>query len=438
MTRVERLQITLRSPAFWLFFAALALRGYGFFVSLLLARWSGLQSLGSYSFLLITASSTSTPLSVALANAVTQATAHGQGPDRLRSAWRAARLPLLLCVSISGGLALWLAFGASMGKDASSLGLMAMVPLLLALVVGQFLTQTAQGVCAGDGRPQLMTIPTLVMTALGLVTTMAIMAAHGFLGALLVTALVGIVPALVVWWRTTRKPALSEQALAEAPPPLPVMINLWPYLRRAVPEIGANVLNSLTNWVCFMYLVMQAHGPLGLGFITVGLQWSVVMLLPANSWGGAIMHRLLQAQSKPGGDIDPVIVRQELRRCLRVTLACCVAVLAASPGLAWLYKLELERLFLLLLLNAASALVLSHNFVYERVFVCRQIQNRWLWISGGAYAVQMVLTLAFIETTIYAVAVGNLVALLVVWMASRYELRLGNAYDKTPRRHHHQ
>lgn len=436
MTRVERLRITLRSPAFWLFFSALALRAYGFFVSLLLARVGGLQALGSYSFLLITASSTSTPLSMALANAVTQATAHGQGPDRVKSAWRAARMPLLLCSTISGALALWLALGGDMGKAVSPLGLMAMVPLLLALVVGQFLTQTAQGVCAGDGHPHLMTVPIIAVTTIGLLVTMAIMASRGFVGALLVTALVGMVPALVVWWRTTRRSGLSEPASRDVP--LSSRINLWPYLGRAVPEIGANVLNSLTNWVCFMYLVMHAHGAAGLGFITVGLQWSVVMLLPANSWGGAIMHRLLTAQSRPGGDIDPVVITQELRRCLRVTLACSLVVVLASPLLAWLYKLELERLFLLLLLNAASAAVLSQNFVYERVFVCRQLQNRWLWMSGGAYAVQMVLTLVFIEKSIYAVVIGNLAALLVVWMASRRELRLVNANDKAPHRHHHE
>lgn len=405
---MSHLQRLWRSPEAWLLLSNLLSRLLGFVVSLLVSRLAGVSALGLYSGLLITAASPTTPVSAVLANNATMLSArhHGQATvwALLWAQWPAWLWGLLLA-----------ALGCASMLHASTLISSGMLPVAMVLwvtaglVLGQLLTHTVVGVYHGSDLSRRASWVTSATTVVALLSAYPVLHWWGLQGIVVQAMCVALLPGL---WMCTL--AWREQAGGVARAPAQgLSAESFQQFRKAWPNMLATVLNNGTNWLACIYLAERFHGHAGLGVVAISLQWMALMQLPVSSWGGRVMRALSLAHLEGPANFKHEM-RRQLWRCAWVSLLGGGAVLALSPWVADLYRVERQTLFWMLAFNAFATVLAGINVVYERVFFCLGTQRPWLWWSGAAYVIQLAVTWLFIPQAIQAVAVGNVMACLAV------------------------
>ena len=412
------------SPEVWLLASNLLTRLLGFVVSLLVSRIAGVQALGVYAGLLITGASPTTPVSAVLANNATMLAVKHQGRHRLRDLLL-AHVPVLGLSALVAGMGCWVMMGSSGLLGSGLVSGSTVVLVMVGLVAGQLLTQLIVGLFHGADlslRASLVVSATMVAA---LLLAYPMLMWLGLPGILLQAMAVALLPGLVLGWMAWRRAGPVPKAVA------PLREEAGASFRQAVPNVLATVANNATNWVACIYLAEKFHGHAGLGLVAISLQWMSLMQLPMSSWGGRVMRALAHAREQSAKAFRQEISSQ-LNRCGAVSAGAALDMLAISPWVADLYVVDHEMLGQMFMVNALAAALASVNFVYERVFFCLGSQRPWLWVAMGAYVLQLLVTYLLISQTILAVAVGNLVAIVMVLVLVTLYFRRTLALERSP------
>lgn len=419
-TAQERAARLWQSPSLWLVGSNLLTRLLGFVVSLLISRLAGVASLGVYSSVLISAASLTTPVSQALANSATLMVAHQQGTQ----GWRrvlAGHAPVLgLCAAVVL-LGPWFLLSRTADEGFGGVDTALVYGVVAMLALGQLLSHFMLGLAHGANRSLQVSWLVSAVMVVALITCAPMLNWFGMSGALLQAALVVAAPGVVLWFVVMRRRRAAAAADSPADAPA-VRQEAWQRFGQAMPNIGSTFINNGTNWLCSIYWVQQHHGHLGVGLVAIGLQWMAVMQLPVGSWGGRIVHGLATASRQGPGELRAEMGRQ-VRKCVLVSLAMGLAVMAVSPWIADLYNADRQLLIGLLAINAAASVLAGATYVFERVFFCLDSQRMWLWVSMGAYVVQLAFTVVAVRHSLYAVALGNLLAIATIGVIVHFHLR---------------
>lgn len=408
------------SPELWLLASNVLSRLLGFVVSLLVSRLLGVQALGMYSGLLVTTASPTTPMASALANNATMLSSRGGGLRALPGLLRAHGLVLLASAGVAYTACLAMLYSVAL-HDSVNLAWSGVALVAAVLVLGQLLTPFLMGLAHGLNLSLGVAMVTMIWTGLALLLVYPVVLWFGLSGALWQAALVGLLPALtlIAWmlWRTSAQRAEQQAVRLQHD-----SSEAWKYFKLAIPSMGATVLNNGVNWLACIYLAERFHGSVGVGLVAIGLQWMALMLLPLTSWNGRVMRALAVSHAESAQAFQGAL-RIQVRRCLLITLLTSGLVVACTPWIASLYRVEEADLWGLVLINGLAACFFAVVFVYERACFCLGIQRTWLWVSGGAYLVQLVLTWWLIPQAIWMVAMGNLVANALLMLVIQGQVR---------------
>ncbi|MEC5384396.1 hypothetical protein VVD49_01605 [Uliginosibacterium sp. H3] len=377
----------------------------------MLARLAGAHWLGAYTAVLNTAAAVTSPVSQVLANnaTLTAAHAHREGLSQFRAHAKGHLLLGTILSLLACMLFAWLQWDVIGGGSRVTWGLMLVAGCCVAS--GQVIAGIVQGFYQGAGR---FLTAARVTAAVAVSTGVLVLPAvwlGGVHGALMVAAIVAIVPGFLLWGGIFRGSGWNEAGglplVKKLEAPLPEALRrLW----RACPSVGATGVNAAVNWLCTIYLVQQGHGLTGVGVVAVATQWSTLLLMPATSWGGLTLKALTDsvASGRPA-EVRETIWRQILKN-VRVTAIMALVLTLVSGLIAKAYGLADSDLGLLLCVNAAAATVAAANNVFERLLVCLDAQSMWFVYSLMAFAAQLAITAIFIHRGLVFVAVGVLLA----------------------------
>jgi O-antigen/teichoic acid export membrane protein len=408
----QALWLRRHSPEVWLLASNLLSRFLGFWVSLLVSRQLGVQALGLYSGILITTASPTTPTSAVLANNATMMATRAGQAGRLWPILLAQRVVLLLCLLVScAGAYVMLQMSGLHGSELLPAYVVWMAGL--GLIGGQLLTQCVLGAFHGADQTLPASRTVSAVTVVAILSAWPVVWAWGMSGLLVQAMLVALVPG---GWLAFKAWRLSGGGVG-VEPVADLQREASSLLWKALPSVGATVLNNATNWLACIYLVERHHGRVGLGLVALGLQWMAVMLLPLSSWSARIMRALTLAHQGGAQQFWPEVQRQ-VRKCFLISAAASALVLAAVVPIGLLYKVAVSDIWGIFLINALACALSSVSFVYERVFYCVGQQRPWLWMSFFAYAGQLLVTYLVIPHSVLAVPLGNLFAIVVLIGAS--------------------
>lgn len=405
---------TLVNSRSWMLLASLATRGTGFLTSLLIARLAGASALGTYSALVNTASAVATPFTGVLGNNSTLFGAEDSRTSATNFRMHAqASFFLALVLSALSAAALILLYVFALGGDAAP------SPMLLAagvsVVIGQLVGAVYLGFLYGAGKFKLASqISVLVAAAVCLGAYPAILhfGFHGAIVLLLVTSL--LPPAMAAASVIAKSSAVTAARDVKAASWREVGLRFV----RAWPSVAAGVANNGVNWVCTIYLVQSAYGAAGVGVVAVATQWLNLMLLPATSWGGASLKTLSDAIASGNEKTAWGASAGLIRHNLTVTAVLAGSIALASIPIAQVYSLTNSDVALLICVNAASAIVASITNVFERFLLALDRQAWWLIFSLVSLFVQTSVTSLFIAYGMWVVALGALVAGIVLCLLS--------------------
>ncbi len=394
--------------------ANLGSRGFGFLVSLMLARTAGIGMLGAYSSLQISSSAPTTPLSLPLANSATLMAAEHTATHGLYAVAAAHRrvLVLLALLVIGGACALVLLANHA---DASPIDARLSLLMVGLLAVAQLLTQFAVGLYHGAQRGLDCALAIGGTMALGIVLCLPVVWWFGVTGALVLATFTAAGPGL--WLLLTLRPE-ADAARSEATESA-LRGEAVARIRQALPSVASTVVRNGTSWFCCIYLANLHHGHEGVGLITIGLQWIMLMQLPISSWGGRIVSDLGDAGLKSPAEFEQHLWKWA-RKCVLVTAALSVLIALCFPGLALLYKADPWLLTGLMAINAVASTLAASTYVYERAAFCLHKQKAWLWLSGGADAVQIVFTLLLAPFSLFFIVTGPVVSTLLLMLGARW------------------
>lgn len=417
----QRLRSLIRGERFWMVLASLALRGQAFLVGLLITRLYGPEGLGLYAATLNVAASLVTPLTSLVQNNAAWLSA--------RSSTAAARrrlieihLPWLLAgglLSLAGVLGLaqasglplpWLPGGGWVLLAAAS------------VIFYQLFNALGQGLLQGVGRflgpAQASVALTLILT----VMSWPAIVYGGVHGAYLILAIGSIaLPCIALAIYLIGSERVDDRGVSGRPSETVLSVSLllqrW---RVSWPSVVAALISSAVTWLCLVYLVHRSHGSVGVGWVSLGVQWGTLMLLPVTSWGGLTMKRILDSVSdRSGVGLRAVVARLVIQNG-GVTLGLAALVVLASGALGWLYRLPAGDLAAILMLTAVYAVLGSLNNVLERLYFCVHEQRAWMWLTSLGAVAQVLVTAMLIEHSYLAVAgglaAGALSTLLAAWL----------------------
>lgn len=404
------------SPSLWLVGSNLLTRVLSFVVTLLISRTSGMGTLGAYSSLLISAASLTTPVSQAMANSATLMVTRRPDTQSWRrvltgNAWVLSGCALLVV------LGPWFLFSRTDGQGSPGLPPALGYAVVAALALGQLLSQFMLGLAHGANRSRQASWLVAAVMLAGIASCWLVIQTWGLAGALVQAAVVMAAPGILLWLYVMRRatPTSAIDTVADRQ-------DAWQRFTHALPSIGSTFINNATNWLCCIYWVLQHHGHVGVGLVTIGLQWAVMMQLPVNSWGGRIVHALGTASAEGHAALKRETAHQ-VRRCVGVSLLTGAAVVVMSPWIADLYHADRNMLIGLFVINGLATVVASANYVFERVFFCLESQRMWLLTSMIAYVVQLAFTMIAIPHSLLAVAWGNLLAVTTIAVIVYLHLR---------------
>ena len=289
----------------------------------------------------------------------------------------------------------------------------------------QLVNALGQGLLQGVGgfvRPsQGLLWLTLLITvgAVPLISTMGLAGAYGVL------TLNSLLPPLLLLWMYCRPQDVPGVNARQAGEPLSLSLLTRMHVS-SWPSVAGACVGAVVTWFCLVFLVNRSHGADGLGWVSLGVQWGTLMLLPVSSWGGVTMKRLIDAVDSRNGVTLGLTVRRQLVQNALVTTLLAGAIVLASPWIAALYKLPAAGLGTLLAVTSAYAVLGAMNNVYERLFFCLNRQGWWMVLTVVSAAVQSVVTGVLIEHSYLGVAAGlgaGALCLLVssMWLHSRWQ-----------------
>lgn len=409
-----------QSAKLMLIFASLIQRGFGFLTTLVLARLAGIESVGLYTSLQISASSIATTVSVPLSNSATLVTSRhlGQGLRSLLAAHTGV-ISLTALSMVMACIAL-MHFSNLSDKARSIWPWWAPVLAVSLLALSQLLSQVMAGLFHGAGRSLPVARLTLISTGVGIVLCWPTAHVAGVPGLLGLSIAVVMLPAMIMMRQAWRD---AQQPNTNSPPEQDLKASVWQSAQHALPSIASTLMRNGASWFCCIYLAQALHGAAGVGLVSIGLQWMMLMQFPVSALGGQMVADLGQASSV-GDQALRQVAQRWLKRCLWTTVLISVGVVAASPLITWLYKQSGSPLLWILLINAAVSVIISMNYVHERVFFCREWQKRWLVLSLLGDLAQVTFTLTLAHHSILIIAAGGLVSASLVmaggfWMLNR-------------------
>ncbi|MGE5452601.1 MAG: hypothetical protein ACM3VZ_12270 [Acidobacteriota bacterium] len=289
----------------------------------------------------------------------------------------------------------------------------------------QWVNALGQGLLQGVGgfvRPsQGLLWLTLLITACAvpLIWHMGLVGAYGVL---MLNSVLPPVLLLGMYLRPEGAPGANARQ-ADEPLSLSLLTRMhagsWPSVLGAC--VGAGV-----TWLCLVFLVNRAHGADGLGWVSLGVQWGTLMLLPVSSWGGVTMKRLIDAlDSRDTAALSATVRRQLLQNAL-TTAVLAGLIVVVSPWIAALYKLPAAGMGTLMAVTAGYAVLGAMNNVYERLFFCLNRQGWWMVLTVMSAGVQSGVTAVLIERSYLGVAMGlgaGALCLLLtsMWLHSRWQ-----------------
>lgn len=394
--------------------ANLGSRGFGFLISLALARTAGIGMLGAYSSLQISSSSPTTPLSLPLANSATLMAAEHTATHGLNAVAAAHRriLMLLALLVVGGGCGL---VALANKADGSPIGLGLSLLMVGLLALAQLLTQFAVGLYHGAQRGLDCAVAIGGTMALGIVLCVPVVWCFGVTGALVLATFTAAGPGLWLLLKLKPGPAKVSSAAAGAA----LRREAVARLRQALPSVVSTVIRNGTTWFCCIYLAQVHHGHEGVGLVTIGLQWIMLMQLPISSWGGRIVSDLGEASLKSPTDFQGRLWKWA-RKSVLVTAVLGTLVALCSPGVAFLYKADPWSMAALMSINALASTLAASTYVYERAAFCLHKQRAWLWLSGGADAVQIVFTLLLAPYSLFFIVAGPVVSTSLLMLGARW------------------
>lgn len=404
------------SPAMWLYANQLLARGYGFVMTLVIARLCGASSVGAYSALLITCSSPTAPMSLAMANSTTlMATQHGLQVG-MKPILRANSVGLLVSAVLAMAGAWGLIYVSGLNQmPQMSPGYLALAVsgLVLALLLGPVVMGMAHGL--GLSTPAAKLVCVVQVLALGLVYPLV--SGWGLPAALALTVWVSMGSVMVLALGRSNK-----ATPANVPDRVALRQEAFGRLRQAVPNVLSTVLNNATNWLACIYLAGRYHGHDGVALVAISLQWLALVQMPVSSYSGRLMYELAVAHQDGQASLARTM-RRAVIRCLLITAGMLVLVGGTSPWIADLYRIDREWFVSLVLLGGGAAVMSGFTLVYERVFFCLHSQRPWLLFSTLAYFAQLALTFALIPRTILAVPLGNALGIGVLALSVHVYLK---------------
>lgn len=392
------------SPAVWLYASQLLARGYGFLVTLAIARLCGQASVGGYSALLITCSSPTAPMAMAMANSSTlMATEHGQalGMSRILRANAQGLVISAVAAGLGVALLLWVSGLDHVPGIPVGFQLVAVLGLIAGLLLGPVVMGMAHGMGLSTPAAKLV----CAVQFLGVLAVYPMVYMGGLAAAFGLTVLVTMGPVLVaVLGRSSVRGPVDRSRLRQ---------EARQRLRQALPNVLSTVLNNVTNWLACIYLANRFHGHGGVALVAISLQWLALVQLPVSSYSGRLMYDLAVANQKGRVELY-VAMRRAVLLCAGITAVMTLLVGVASPWIADLYRINRESFVFLVVMGGGAATLSGFTLVYERVFFCLNSQRPWLLFSTLAYLCQLALTFALIPHSILAVPLGNAVGVGVL------------------------
>jgi O-antigen/teichoic acid export membrane protein len=421
-----RLVSMSRSSDLMLVLSGLLQRGFGFLASLAMARQVGLDAVGLYTSLQISSNSLTSPLSAPLANSATLVATEHRNTHSLQSLM-AAHVPALALTSALAALGTCILMQWSASQTVAWQHWPAWVPLLfVSLLSVSFLgSQFMAGLFHGVDRSLPLARVTMAATVVGILLCWPVATHAGIVGALALSVGVVAVPGLwlaVLAMRHRAFPPSETKGLSQA-----VWLRIW----QALPNVASTLIRNGANWFCCIYLAQLHHGPAGVGLVTIGLQWMMLMQLPTMAWGGRMVADMGQAQQQ-----SPLAMRQAtlkwLRQCCLSTALIGLGVAAVSTWIARMYHLEDSPLHWVLVANAVVSLLMAATFVQERAFFCQARQRAWFVLSLLGDAVQVAVTLQLAHHSVLVISLGSVASALLVFVGGQWMLHRHQPLIDTP------
>jgi O-antigen/teichoic acid export membrane protein len=394
----------LQSDRFWAIASSMAARGAGFVIGMLLTRWQGVAVFGIYAATLNVAASAMSPLGQVMQNNAALLAARQEGVVARRRVVL-VHLPLLAGL-FALGLLLFAVLAPRSGLAVTWNDAGAWTWFAAACVIFfQLLNGTAQGFLYGAGdfvRPAQAVVALLSVT---MALAWPLISVFGLSGAYMALALNSLLPPFVLLTLFLRAPASAPDEAGALPLTVSSRV-VGRAFARSLPFVLTALSSSAVMWFCMVYLTNAAHGKEGLGWVSLGVQWGTLMLLPCTSWGGLVMKHVMDEVHANGVTGAGRTVLRLSWQSSGITLLTAVVAWCISPLLASMYRVDANVLASLLAVTALYALLTSVNGVYERWFFCVHHQIQWLVIAGGGAAVQVIVTMWALPHGITGVAAG--------------------------------
>lgn len=401
LTRVRALA---KGDRFWIVLSSLASRGSAFLVGMMITRMQGPAALGVYSATLNVAASLTSPFTSALQNNAALLSAPHSSVNG-RRLLLALHLPMLLVLMLLGGLGfVALAPRSGLPQPWGEHGGLVMLAAICVLFY-QLTNALGQGLLQGVGGFVRPSQGLLWLTLLITVCAVPMISSMGLAGAYGVLTLNSLLPPLLLLWMYVRPKELTGANARHAVEPLSLSL-LTRMHGGSWPSVLGACVGAAVSWLCLVFLVNRSHGADGLGWVSLGVQWGTLMLLPVSSWGGVTMKRLIDAvDSRNAVTLGQAVRRQLVQNALVTVLLACAIVLL-SPWIAALYKLPAAGLGTLLAVTSGYAVLGAMNNVYERLFFCLNRQGWWMVLTVVSAVLQSVVTWVLIERSYLGVAFG--------------------------------
>jgi O-antigen/teichoic acid export membrane protein len=421
MGRRQRLGIHLlklsRSAEVMLVLSGLLQRGFGFLSSLVLARLVGVEAVGLYTSLQISSSSLTSPLSAPLANSATLVATEHKEHVSLRALVLAHLPPLaatgLLAALGSSALVLWWASQTTAWQQWPLWLPLFFVSLLSFSTLG---SQMMAGLFHGAGKSLPLARVTMACTIFGILACWPVAAYFGVTGSLSLAATVLALPVLILAGLALLgkgAPSMQTQGLNNA---------ISSGFKMALPNMVSTLIHNVVTWYCCIYLVQQHQGPSGVGLVTIGLQWMMLMQLPSLAWGGKMVADMGAAQQRTQQDLLQA-TRHWLSKSAWSTALIGLAVSSVGQLIAHLYHLQNTELPWLLAADALASVLLASTFVQERAFFCLGKQRAWLALSLVGDVIQLAVTMAWGPQSVLVVPLGSICSAFSIFAGGQWILK---------------
>lgn len=365
MTVTSLLKRLLASDRLWLAGSSAFSRISNFITNVMLARYGGAATIGTYSLTLNTAAAAMQPLAWSMQTSATLET-RAAGNDHARRAVVIAHVYWALRLSIVCGLVYVVLVN---GEGDAADGLLATITGLI-VVASMLVTTAVQGALHGAGQFKPVAVRLVAVSLACVVVVVPAVMVFGLIGGLatLIFQYLLLAAALL----HLARPTATERGLVRK---ASAAVKLQ--LIRSTPNMLATLVATGASWLTTVFIVKQSHGMAGLGVFAVGKSWAVIQMMPVNACSGLSMRTLSAA-----GASSPHDFRAALRRVLMkdesLTLLMAVPVFIFADRIAALYAMANTPLPTILRVGSISALVLTTSMMFERAMFCLGQQRAWL------------------------------------------------------------